>query len=240
MLEVIDYCILQVEALYQHLNESGYCCWMAANHLKGSESLYNKITQGIHGCKVVLACATNHYYCDDVCKRDIAMAEALGRPIVPLVFGKTEWPQSGDFQQKLKKYKYLHVRLNSGGLVDVNSENFKRLKQRLDEYKADDSVNNEDRLEAQPDMITVLKSPEGKKNLLDRRHNSLDSSKLQASSSLLEYKTKNSGDEGKRYSHQMSIGHELIFKTGGLPSGVEVDKEGYTLKSARSKSCTIL
>ncbi|KAL1469293.1 hypothetical protein MTO96_004995 [Rhipicephalus appendiculatus] len=67
----------------QHLEFSGFPCWMDVGQVGGGDSLYGKIYEGISRAKVVLCCLTPRYASSSSCARELSLADVLRKPIVP-------------------------------------------------------------------------------------------------------------------------------------------------------------
>ncbi|KAL5004991.1 hypothetical protein ScPMuIL_018447 [Solemya velum] len=74
----------QIIALYNHLTGLGYHCWMDIHQMGGGDSLYDKIDRRVWECEVVLSCVTQKYALSANCHRELRLADALKKPIVPL------------------------------------------------------------------------------------------------------------------------------------------------------------
>ncbi|KAL3221236.1 hypothetical protein MRX96_029571 [Rhipicephalus microplus] len=78
----------------QHLEFSGFPCWMDVGQVGGGDSLYGKIYEGISRAKVVLCCLTPRYASSTSCARELSLADVLRKPIVPVMVEPTPWPPS--------------------------------------------------------------------------------------------------------------------------------------------------
>ena len=57
--------------------------------------MYDKIDKGVRGCKVVISCVTSKYAISANCRREVSLADAVKKPIIPLLLEKTTWPPEG-------------------------------------------------------------------------------------------------------------------------------------------------
>ena len=85
----------QVKQLYKQLVASGYSCWLDIMQMGGGDSLYDKIDKGVRGCKVVVSCVTSKYAISANCRREVSLADAVKKPIIPLLLEKVTWPPEG-------------------------------------------------------------------------------------------------------------------------------------------------
>lgn len=125
--------ILQIKHLYQKLTDLGYSCWFGVYQMSGSESLYNKITQGLQGCRVMLACVTKNYTRADNCQQEVRLAHSLKRPIIPLLLEEIRWPPENEIGKILGIYECV----NLGKLKEVKSFDdfqFRKLTEKLDPH----------------------------------------------------------------------------------------------------------
>ncbi|CAM4838547.1 unnamed protein product [Rotaria magnacalcarata] len=85
-----------IVALYKRLTQLGYRCWLDIFQMGGGDSLFEKIDDGIRNAKCVLACVTPKYTKSINCRREMSLADALSKTIVPLLIEDTNtWPPPG-------------------------------------------------------------------------------------------------------------------------------------------------
>ncbi|CAF1275522.1 unnamed protein product [Rotaria sordida] len=84
-------------ALYKRLTELGYRVWLDIFQMGGGDSLFAKIDEGIRNAQCVLACITPKYTLSTNCRREMSLADALGKPIIPLLLEQLneDWPPVG-------------------------------------------------------------------------------------------------------------------------------------------------
>ena len=149
--------------LYEKLTKLGYCCWLDIFQMGGGDSLFEKIDAGIRHAKCILACVSPKYTKSINCRREMALSDALQKPIVPLYLEETDsWPPSGpmsmvfaekpyiDFRQsnavhgrwRGKEYKLLLARLKQA-VPEVEPENPQR--RLLDMQRPTTAVKTEER-----------------------------------------------------------------------------------------------
>jgi hypothetical protein len=81
-----------IVALYKHLTQLGYRVWLDIFQMGGGDSLFEKIDDGIRHSQCVLACVTPKYTLSINCRREMALADALTKPIIPLLLQEsTGW-----------------------------------------------------------------------------------------------------------------------------------------------------
>lgn len=73
----------------------------------GGDSLYDKIDRGLRGCRVVVSCVTEKYALSLNCRREISLADALKKPIIPLLLEPLSWPPIGPMSMPLSQLQYL-------------------------------------------------------------------------------------------------------------------------------------
>ena len=75
----------------------------------GGDSLYDKIDKGVRGCKVVLTCVTSKYALSANCRREVSLADALKKPVIPLLLEKMTWPPEGPMSMVFTQLLYINV-----------------------------------------------------------------------------------------------------------------------------------
>ncbi|KAH8035548.1 hypothetical protein HPB51_006304 [Rhipicephalus microplus] len=93
----------------QHLEFSGFPCWMDVGQVGGGDSLYGKIYEGISRAKVVLCCLTPRYASSTSCARELSLADVLRKPIVPVMVEPTPWPPPGPLAVVLSALVYVDL-----------------------------------------------------------------------------------------------------------------------------------
>ena len=100
---------IEVKALYDRLNGLGYSVWMDIFQMGGGDSLYDKIDRGLRGCKVVVTCVTPKYSLSANCRREVSLADALKKPIVPLLLEQMKWPPDGPMSMVFTELLYINM-----------------------------------------------------------------------------------------------------------------------------------
>ena len=98
----------EISVLYRRLTGLGFTCWMDIHQMGGGDSLYDKIDRGIRGCKVVLTSITQKYALSANCRREVSLADALKKPIIPLLMEKSDWPPSGPMSMVFTQLLFIN------------------------------------------------------------------------------------------------------------------------------------
>ena len=121
--------------LYNHLTQLGYRCWLDIFQMGGGDSLFEKIDTGIRNAKCVIACVTPKYIKSINCRREMSLADALTKPIVPLLLEDTDtWPPPGPMALVFTDKSYLDFRQTNENVQDNDiraSEELKKLHTKL-------------------------------------------------------------------------------------------------------------
>ncbi|CAF4671529.1 unnamed protein product [Rotaria sp. Silwood1] len=97
--------------LYEKLTKLGYCCWLDIFQMGGGDSLFEKIDIGIRHAKCILSCVTSKYIKSINCRREMALADALQKPIIPLLLEETStWPPVGPMSMIFAEKSYIDFR----------------------------------------------------------------------------------------------------------------------------------
>ncbi|XP_025077777.1 uncharacterized protein LOC112554278 isoform X2 [Pomacea canaliculata] len=97
----------QVVRLYKALTSQGFTCWLDIMQMGGGDSLFDKIDKGVRGCRVVVSCVTPKYALSANCRREVSLADALKKPLVPLLLETTSWPPPGPMGPVLTQLLYI-------------------------------------------------------------------------------------------------------------------------------------
>eukprot|EP00058_Branchiostoma_floridae_P022919 XP_002608409.1 hypothetical protein BRAFLDRAFT_127609 [Branchiostoma floridae] len=120
----------QVKALYSQLTSRGFTCWMDIQQMGGGDALYGKIDKGIRSAKVVVSCVTPKYTLSANCRREVSLADALRKPIVPLLLQDTSWPPEGPMSMAFTELLYIDCR-DERTQNDWDGTKFKELVQQV-------------------------------------------------------------------------------------------------------------
>lgn len=98
----------EIIALYEELTKLGISCWLDIKQMGGGDSLYDKIDRGLRNCHVVISCVTIKYGLSANCRKEIALADSLGKPIVPVVMDRElKYPPAGPMAPTLSTLEYI-------------------------------------------------------------------------------------------------------------------------------------
>ena len=143
----------QVKALYQRLTSLGYSVWMDIYQMGGGDSLYDKIDRGMRGCKAVVSCVTQKYSLSANCRREVSLADALKKPIVPLLLEEMKWPPDGPMSMVFTELLYINFHRDEAVQLIWTGQQFEELKDKLSQFVPDVAVNTErkDRYQRPPE-----------------------------------------------------------------------------------------
>ena len=91
----------------EHLEKAGFNCFIDLGQLGGGNNLYQKIDQAIRNAKVVIACITPKFVVSHFCNREMALADLLRKPIVPIMLHTTPWPPPGGMSLIFSQLVYV-------------------------------------------------------------------------------------------------------------------------------------
>ena len=87
----------------------GLTCWMDVGQVGGGDLLHARIYAGISACQVFLACVSPRYAVSDSCCRELALADLLRKPIIPVMAERTPWPVPGPAALLLSQLVYVDL-----------------------------------------------------------------------------------------------------------------------------------
>lgn len=94
----------QIIALYETLTKLGLTCWLDIKQMGGGDSLYDKIDRGLR----LVSCVTTRYGLSANCRKEIALADSLGKPIVPILMDRElKYPPAGPMAPTLSAIEFL-------------------------------------------------------------------------------------------------------------------------------------
>lgn len=129
----------QVKALYKRLTSQGYTVWMDIYQMGGGDSLYDKIDRGMRGCKAVVSCITEKYSLSANCRREISLADALKKPIIPLLLERMKWPPAGPMSMVFTEMLFINFYRNEASQMTWTGDNFDELMEQLGQYVPDNA-----------------------------------------------------------------------------------------------------
>ena len=104
-----------IVVLYHRLTQLGYRCWLDIFQMGGGDSLFEKIDTGIRHAKCVLACVTPKYIVSINCRREMSLADALKKTVVPVYLEETStWPPPGPMSMVFTDKLYLDFQRPDG------------------------------------------------------------------------------------------------------------------------------
>ncbi|XP_046373549.2 uncharacterized protein LOC124147003 [Haliotis rufescens] len=127
----------QIQLMYKRLTEMGFTVWMDIYQMGGGDSLYDKIDKGMRGAKVVLSCVTSKYSLSANCRREVSLADALKKPIVPLLLEKMTWPPSGPMSMVFTQLLYINFTKDKSVQDRWSGKKFDELLIKLNQYVPD-------------------------------------------------------------------------------------------------------
>ncbi|XP_048253085.1 uncharacterized protein LOC124147002 isoform X2 [Haliotis rufescens] len=122
----------QIQLMYKRLTEMGFTVWMDIYQMGGGDSLYDKIDKGVRGAKIVLTCVTSKYSLSANCRREVSLADALKKPIVPLLLEKMTWPPSGPMSMVFTQLLYINFAKDEAVQERWDGDTFEELLTKLD------------------------------------------------------------------------------------------------------------
>jgi hypothetical protein len=118
--------------LYNKLTKLGYRCWLDIFQMGGGDSLFEKIDTGIRNAKCILSCVTPKYTKSINCRREMALSDALQKPIVPLLLEETStWPPAGPMAMVFAEKPYIDFRRSDDNHGRWTGKEFELLLTRL-------------------------------------------------------------------------------------------------------------
>jgi hypothetical protein len=97
--------------LYEKLTQLGYYCWLDIFQMGGGDSVFEKIDHGIRHTLCVIAFVTPKHTKSINCRREMALVDALSKPIVPLVLKETStWLLPGSMALVFAEKSYINFR----------------------------------------------------------------------------------------------------------------------------------
>ena len=133
----------QVKALYQRLTAHGYTVWMDIYQMGGGDSLYDKIDRGMRGCKAVVSCVTQKYSLSANCRREVSLADALKKPIIPLLLEDIKWPPDGPMSMVFTQLLYINFHRDEALQMTWKGDQFEELRMKLGEFVPETEISTD-------------------------------------------------------------------------------------------------
>ena len=100
----------------------------------GGDSLYDKIDRGMRGCKAVVSCITQKYSLSANCRREVSLADALKKPIIPLMLEQIKWPPDGPMSMVFTELLYINFYRGESVQSSWKGEQFDELMSKLSQF----------------------------------------------------------------------------------------------------------
>jgi hypothetical protein len=123
--------------LYNILTNMGLNVWLDIHQMGGGDSLYDKIDNGLRNCDVVISCVTTKYGLSANCRKEIALADSLPKPIIPILLEKgMKYPPAGPMAPTLSVLNYIDFTSNidENNCVSWNGAPFDDLLRKMKSY----------------------------------------------------------------------------------------------------------
>ena len=129
----------------------------------GGDSLYDKIDRGMRGCKAVVSCVTQKYSLSANCRREVSLADALKKPIIPLLLEQMKWPPDGPMSMVFTELLFINFYRDEAAQMTWEGEKFDELQVKLSEFVPEVNVSSQ-RKEASGSSDLPGKTSSGSKN----------------------------------------------------------------------------
>jgi hypothetical protein len=97
----------EVIKIKENLEKAGFKIFIDVGQIGGGHLLYDRIDQAIRNSKVVIAFITPKFVVSHFCNREMALADLLRKPIVPIMLKLTPWPPPGGMSLILSQLVYI-------------------------------------------------------------------------------------------------------------------------------------
>ena len=126
----------------------------------GGDSLYDKIDRGMRGCKAVVSCITQKYSLSANCRREVSLADALKKPIIPLMLEQMKWPPDGPMSMVFTELLYINFFSDEKIQMVWKGEKVNELMEKLKQFIPEITLANENKGKG-----TNKPSPQSKTNV---------------------------------------------------------------------------
>uniref|UniRef100_K1Q047 Uncharacterized protein n=1 Tax=Magallana gigas TaxID=29159 RepID=K1Q047_MAGGI len=144
----------EIIALFQRLTSLGFTCWLDIRQMGGGDSLYDKIDRGVRGCKVMLSSVTTKYALSANCRREVSLADALKKPIIPLLMEKIDWPPTGPMSMVLTQLLYVNFSKDESIQLSWEGKHFDELLSKIKQQVPTDKIEEIQTNSNQPEKNT--------------------------------------------------------------------------------------
>ena len=100
----------------------------------GGDSLYDKIDRGMRGCKAVVSCITQKYSLSANCRREVSLADALKKPIIPIMLEQIKWPPDGPMSMVFTELLYINFYRDEAVQMTWKGDQFDELVAKLNGF----------------------------------------------------------------------------------------------------------
>ncbi len=132
----------QIIKLFNKFRSIGINCWLDIYQMGGGDSLYLKIDRGLRNCLLVISCVTLKYSLSANCRKEIALADSISKPIIPILLESINYPPSGPMSPTLSVLKYIDFNKDLNEQETWNGASFKELLERMKSHLPKEIVEN--------------------------------------------------------------------------------------------------
>ena len=153
----------QIKALYRRLTSMGYTVWMDIYQMGGGDSLYDKIDRGMRGCRAVVSCMTKKYSLSANCRREVSLADALKKPIIPILMEEMKWPPDGPMSMVFTELLYINFYKDDTVQMTWKGETFDELMGKLGQFVPASTEQGKSKNNGKPPAVTAASKTTAKK-----------------------------------------------------------------------------
>ena len=120
----------------------------------GGDSLYDKIDRGMRGCKAVVSCVTQKYSLSANCRREISLADALKKPIIPLLLEQMKWPPDGPMSVVFTELLFINFCRDEKDQMTWKGDKFDELLGKLHQFVPQTNTNSNNQSKEKTPAVT--------------------------------------------------------------------------------------
>ena len=120
----------------------------------GGDSLYDKIDRGMRGCKAVVSCVTQKYSLSANCRREISLADALKKPIIPLLLEQMKWPPDGPMSMVFTELLFINFCRDEKDQMTWKGDKFDELLGKLHQFVPQTNTNSNNQSKEKTPAVT--------------------------------------------------------------------------------------